>query len=41
MIRIEGPAFKGEDSRVWSLELVKRGFTVQLCLTPKESSSSK
>jgi len=27
MIRIEGPAFKGEDSRVWSLELVKRGFT--------------
>ena len=26
MIRIEGPAFKGEDSRVWSLELVKRGF---------------
>ena len=27
MIRVEGPAFKGEDSRVWSLELVKRGFT--------------
>jgi len=27
MIRVEGPAFKGEDSRIWSLELVKRGFT--------------
>ena len=27
MIRVDGPAFKGEDSRVWSLELVKRGFT--------------
>lgn len=35
MIKVEGPAFEGIDSRVLSLEIVKRGYTKAIMFSPK------
>jgi hypothetical protein len=35
MIKVEGPAFEGIDSRVLSLEIVKNGYTKAIMFSPK------